>query len=214
MTKTVKATPSRRSAPTPSPGSVREGNTKAFLDAAERLLISEGAGGITTRRLAREAEQNHGLVHYYFGSIDELLLQVLERFTDRLLERQRKMYAADVPFIEKWRTAMGYLAEDAEAGYPKIWSELEALAWNRPSLRERLAYVHTEWRAVLREAFSRARLEYGLEAHEFDVEAWVALVMTFNLGLQHERLLGVDEGHAELLSAIDSWLTALEAAKQ
>ena len=55
---------------------------EAFLDAAERLLIREGAAGISTRQLAREAGQNHGLVHYYFGSVDELLLQTLERFTE------------------------------------------------------------------------------------------------------------------------------------
>src|SRR5690349_14926223 len=83
--------------------SVREANVEAFLDAAERLLIREGGAGISTRQLAREAGQNHGLVHYYFGSVDELLLQALERFTDRILERQRALYATDAPFAEKWR---------------------------------------------------------------------------------------------------------------
>ena len=63
--------------------SIREANVEAFLDAAERLLVREGAAGISTRQLAREAGQNHGLVHYYFGSVDELLLQTLERFTGR-----------------------------------------------------------------------------------------------------------------------------------
>ena len=57
--------------------SIRETNVEAFLDAAERLLVREGAAGISTRQLAREAGQNHGLVHYYFGSVDELLLQTL-----------------------------------------------------------------------------------------------------------------------------------------
>src|SRR3954451_22364898 len=64
-------------------GSIREANVTAFLDAAERLLMREGAAGISTRQLAAEAGQNHGLVHYYFGSVDELLLQKLERFTRR-----------------------------------------------------------------------------------------------------------------------------------
>src|SRR5690242_20364062 len=105
--------------------SIREANVDAFLDAAERLLIRDGAAGVSTRQLAREAGQNHGLVHYYFGSIDELLLQTLERFTRRVLDRQRAMYGADVPFLEKWRAAMGYIEEDLEAGYPKVWAELE-----------------------------------------------------------------------------------------
>ena len=50
--------------------------------------------GITTRRLAEEAGANAGLVHYYFGSMENLLVRVLERFTDRLIARQRAMYAA------------------------------------------------------------------------------------------------------------------------
>ena len=41
----------------------------ALLDAAERLLVDLGYSGITTRRLAEAADLNHGLVHYYFGSI-------------------------------------------------------------------------------------------------------------------------------------------------
>jgi len=69
------------------------------------MLVDVGCAGITTRRLAAEAGPNQGLVHYCFGSMDELFVQVLERFTERLVARQREMYAADVPFVEKWRTA-------------------------------------------------------------------------------------------------------------
>src|SRR6516165_12018352 len=141
--------------------SVREANVAAFLDAAERLLIKEGAAGISTRQLAREAGQNHGLVHYYFGSVDELLLQTLERFTAQVLERQRAMYETDSPFIEKWRTAMSYIDDDLAAGYPKVWAELEALSWNKPALRTRLRTVSDQWRSLLRDALAEAVQEYG-----------------------------------------------------
>ncbi|HZJ52389.1 MAG TPA: helix-turn-helix domain-containing protein [Actinomycetota bacterium] len=63
------------------------------MNAAERLLITEGHAAISTRRVAEEAGVNHGLVHYYFGSMEELFVQVLERFTQRLIERQRETYA-------------------------------------------------------------------------------------------------------------------------
>jgi AcrR family transcriptional regulator len=192
----------------------RRAATEAMLDAAERLLIRVGHAGITTRGVATEAGLNHGLVHYYFGSMEELLLQVLERFTARLIERQRAMYGADLPFIEKWRAAMGFIDEDLAAGYPKVWWELQALAWNRPDLRERLAQVDQEWRAVLTEAFERALDEYGLDRKEFPVKAVVALVMTFNMGILNERLLGISAGQPELLAWIDRWLESLERAKE
>ena len=193
--------------------SIREVNVEAFLDAAERLLVKEGAAGISTRQLAREAGQNHGLVHYYFGSVDELLVETLERFTARVLERQRAMYGTDAPFAQKWRTAMGFIEEDLAAGYPKVWAELEALAWHKPELRQRLNKVSDQWRSLLRDALADAIDEYGLDRVPFSAEAWAALVMQFNKGLLFERLLGFERGHSELLAAIDGWLTSLEGGK-
>ena len=194
-----------------SPSRVRA--VEVFLDAAERLLIEVGYAGITTRRLAGEAGLNQGLVHYYFGSLDEVLVQALERFTDRLIERQRAMYEADVRFIEKWRTAMGFLEEDLAAGYPKIWLELQALGWNRPEIRERIARVNAEWRQVLMEAFAKAADEYGLAPQDIPLNAVVSLVMTFNQGIELERLSGISEGHDELLAWIEQWLESLEERK-
>lgn len=181
----------------------REQAEEALLDAAERLLVSDGYAAITVRRLAREAGVNHGLVHYYFGSMENLLVRVLERFTERLIARQREMYAADTPFLEKWRQAMRYLDEDFASGYQKVWYELQALAWNRPDMGKRVAAQTRAWRAVLREAFEQARRE-----HEIDLplDALVALVSTFNEGIILERLSGIDAGQRELLEWIDGWL--------
>ncbi len=185
---------------------------EAFLDAAERLLISHGYAGVTARRLAEEAGANHGLIHYYFGSMEQLLVQVLERFTDRLIERQRAMYAADAPFLQKWRAAMGYLDEDFSSGYQKIWLELQALTWNRPELQERMRQVHGQWRGVLLEAFTSAVDRYHLDPERFPASAITTLVMTFNEGIFLDRMVGITAGHAELLAMIDRWLSGLEAA--
>jgi AcrR family transcriptional regulator len=179
-----------------------------FLDAAERLLAETGHAGITTRRLAEEAAANHGLVHYYFGSIENLFARVLERFTDRLIARQRALYSSDAPFIEKWRTAMTYL--DADRDYQRVWYELQALAWSRPELRERVTKVDDAWRAVLREALAEPLERYELP---IPLDALVALVVTFNEGIILERLSGIETGHAELLAWIDAWLTDKEAGK-
>ena len=144
-------------------------------------------------------------MHYYFGSMENLLARVLERFTERLIERQRRLYASDAPFIEKWRTAMRYLEGDEH--YQRIWYELQALAWSRPELRERVALVSAEWRAVLRDALSEPLRRYALP---IPLEALVSLVVSFNEGLIWERLSGIDAGHAELLDWIDAWLEEQE----
>ena len=165
---------------------------------------------VTVRRLATEAGLNHGLVHYYFGSMEELFVQVLERFTERLVARQREMYAADGPFIDKWRAAWRFQEEDLDSGYSKIWMELQALSWSRPALRPRVAHVNDEWREVLREAYAKAAQEYGLDEQAFPVDALVAMTMTFGQGFALERLEGIAEGHDELLDWIERWLESLE----
>ena len=193
----------------------RQQTEQAFLDAAERLLVREGYATITTRKLAAEANANHGLVHYYFGSMEELLLRVLERFTDRILTRQRAMYADPaVPFIEKWRKAMDYIDVDLAAGYPKIWYELMAMAWNRPEFRERLTHVHEQWDAVLTDAVTTAMREYGVDAKQFPPHAVSVLVRTFNEGLLIERLGGYDNGHRELVKMIDDLLQRWERQRK
>jgi AcrR family transcriptional regulator len=192
-----------KSAEAVAPASPRAQAEDALLDAAERLLVEVGHAGITTRGVAAEAGTNHGLVHYYFGSMENLLVRVLERFTQRLIARQREMYAADAPFLEKWRQAMRYLDEDFASGYQKVWYELQALAWNRPDMRRRVAAQTRAWRTVLSAAFEQARLEYEIE---LPLDALVALVSTFNQGIILERLSGIDAGHRELLEWIDDWL--------
>ena len=194
-----------------APSVARSAAEEALLDAAERLLVDVGYAKITTRRLADEAGVNHGLVHYYFGSMENLLVQVLERFTERLTARQRALYAAEqVPFIEKWRQAMRYLVGD-DVEYQKIWLELQALAWNDPELQDRVARVNAEWRTVLADAFDEPRREYGIE---MPLDALVSLVMTFNEGIILERAQGITAGHRELLAWLDGWLEGKEERRR
>jgi len=188
----------------PQATTARAGAEEALLAAAERLLVDVGYSGITTRRLAEEAGVNHGLVHYYFGSNENLLVRALERFTERLVARQRDLYAADLPFVEKWRTAMRFLVSE-DVSYEKVWLELQALGWNDAGLRERLARVNAEWRAVLTDAFAEPHRELGIT---MPLDALVSLVITFNVGMIVERLGGIETGHDAVLDWIDGWLSS------
>ena len=199
----IPAAPTAPAAPPAPKTAARAAAEEALLDAAERLLAGAGHAAVTTRRLAEEAGVNHGLVHYYFGSNENLLVHALERFTGRLITRQRELYATDLPFADKWRTAMRYLVSE-DVRYQKIWLELQALAWNNPDIKARLARVNADWRAVLTEAFEEPRRELGIP---LPLEALVSLVMTFNLGIIIERLGGIETGHRELLDWIDRWIS-------
>lgn len=193
--------------PLTSPSPEEASASTRLLDAAEAILVAEGYPAVTTRRLGAVAGVNHGLVHYYWDSLEDLLVAVLERFTARLLARQRALYAREVPFLERWREAMGHLlTSDRDSGYQKVWLELQALAWNRPVLQERVAAVDAAWRAVVTEAFERAVAAGEVDLRGWPLEAAVALVITANEGVMLQRQTGIDTAHAALLAAAERLL--------
>ena len=126
------------------------------------------------------------------------MLAVFERFTNRLVERQREMYAADVPFLAKWRSAMGFMEEDLAAGLPEDLGGAPGGGHERSGAPRRFRAVYATWRSVLTDAFTDAAREYGVS--DAAVPALVTLVMTFTIGMFNERLVGIEAGHAELLA--------------
>ncbi|HEX6338917.1 MAG TPA: TetR family transcriptional regulator [Jiangellaceae bacterium] len=176
---------------------------EALLDATERLLVTAGQAGVSTRRVAEEAGQPHGLIRYHFGSLEALMLQVLERASSRILERQRALYGGDRSFVEKWRQAMGYIETDLADGFPKITAELFAKAWNEPAFREGLRQTMAAFTDMLADAVAGAAQEYELDLSGDDVLAVATLIRTFQIGILVERLADIDIGHAELTAALD-----------
>jgi AcrR family transcriptional regulator len=192
----------------------RQQATVALLDAAERLLYEVGYAGVTTRRVAEEAGVKHGLVHYYFGSMEELLTQTLERLADRLTKRLDEHYAdPDLPFAEKWRIVVEFWIQEPRSRFPKILLELTAMSWNNPQLRQRISAVYARFRAIFERYFDEAIRDYGLEEPRFPLKAVAAAAGTFQLGIIVEGLSGFHEGHGELLTWIQSRLDSLEEAK-
>ncbi|MBU2647958.1 TetR/AcrR family transcriptional regulator [bacterium] len=53
-------------------------------DAATRLLLEKGGGGLTIREIAAEAGVNKGLLHHYFGSKENLMIDVIEHKGDQI----------------------------------------------------------------------------------------------------------------------------------
>ena len=188
--------------------------TVALLEATERLLFESGYAAVTTRRVAEEAGVKHGLVHYYFGSMEELLTQTLERFADRLAEPLEEHYAnPDLTFAEKWRIVAQNWIEQPTSRFPKILLELSAMSWNMPQLRQRISDVYARFRAIFERNFEEAMRDYGLDESQFPLKVVAAAVGTLQLGIIVEGLSGFHDGHHELLTWIQNWLDSLEAAK-
>jgi AcrR family transcriptional regulator len=61
------------------------GQRAQIIRATMRLIAREGVTAMSTRKIAREAAVNLGMLHYFFGSKDDLLLAVLDAATSRMI---------------------------------------------------------------------------------------------------------------------------------
>lgn len=196
------------------PSEARQQTTAALLDAAEDLLFEVGYAGVTTRAVAEAAGVNHGLVHYYFGSMEELMTQTLERFVDQLADALEQLYDdTSLTFADKWRLGARFWVDEPTSRFPKILLELLAMGWNMSALRPRIAEVHARFSRIFERHFGQALRDYGLDPDEYPLKVIVAAVTSFQLGLIVEGLSGVETGHEELLTWIQTWIDGLEAAR-
>ncbi|MFD5193987.1 TetR/AcrR family transcriptional regulator [Streptomyces sp. NPDC058357] len=62
------------------------------MDAATQLLAREGARALTHRAIAAEVGTTHGIARYYFGTLDQVLDEALQRLATRQIEEVRALF--------------------------------------------------------------------------------------------------------------------------
>jgi AcrR family transcriptional regulator len=150
----------RGGGPAPAIASTRD----QILTAAYRTLIELGYNQISMRKIADAARVNQSLLHYYYGSKENLMLEVLGYVNEQLLARQRKMYQEVQSFEAIWARALEYFKEDMQSGYVRALWELRAQGLSNGRIKTRIAEMIGHWRGLLTELVKNALVEYGIEA--------------------------------------------------
>jgi AcrR family transcriptional regulator len=183
-----------------------------ILDAARDVLREHGYAGTTTRVVAERAGVQLSLVHYHFRGKPGLLLAVLDRENERLLDRQQALYAGSEPLATKWRTACAYLQEDLRSGYVRILWELWAAGLTDPELAHRWREAMAGWRELLTDVAGRWANDNRVEL-PLSPRALATLVANVFEGAEVEILAGVSEEeapHHEALAAVGDLIERLE----
>lgn len=183
-----------------------------ILDAARDLLLEEGYGGTSTRAVAERAGTQLSLVHYHFGGKQQLLIAVLERQNEQLLERQRRLYAEPGALSAKWRTASRYLDDDVRSGYVRVLWELWAAGLADPLLAARWRAAMAGWRDLLESVFADWAAELELELPT-PPRVLAALVANVFQGIEIELLAGVSEREAPHREALEQLGALIERAE-
>lgn len=193
---TAKMGPNRRMGP---PGSE---NWHAMLDGAEYILREEGHAQLTSRRIAERIGVKQRLVYYYFHTMDDLIVALFRRSSERDLARLLEVSTAPKPLRELWEIC--FHSHDA-----RLISEYMALANRIPELRAEVIKFIEESRAIQIEAISAAIGRSGAR-HRLPTAAIATMATSIGLSLNREQQLGVQSGHVETFGVLNAFLAQLE----
>ena len=178
----------------------------ALLDATERLMVAEGYAAVTTRRVSTEAGVNNGLIHYYFGTMDDLFVQVFRRRSERSLDRLRCALDDPQPLWALWEVTH-------ETGNNAITMEFIALANHRKIIREEIASYSRAHRRLQVERLSSVLDGYGIDSERWPATAVILLMAGIARFLLIEESFDVDIGHIAAVSVVEREIAALEGPR-
>ena len=179
-----------------------EPKTRAsILEAAKQALLDSGYSGLSTRKIAVAAGVPLSQIHYHFGSKQGLVLEVLEEENRKLLNRQKGMYASDMPLWKQWEQACDYLEDDLDSGYVRVLQELMAAGWSNPEIAVAVKTMLHNWYLLLAEVAERAADRIGGLGPFTSAEAGFVAGSPF-LGAEAMILLGITEEEVPIRSAL------------
>ena len=189
-----------------------EARRRAMLQAAAELIAERGFGETRIADVAKRAGTSSGLVIYYFGTRDRLLVDAL-RFSEEAyyeaaaaLLGEEKDFRQRLAMLVEWSCVPELPGE--VSGSWGLWLDLWSTALRHPEVREARVELDSRWRdlveRIVREGQTSGPVDAGIDARQF------ALTFTVLLdGLSTQVALGDEEITSEVASGI-----AMEYAEQ
>ena len=177
------------------------GTRTLIIEAARRRLLADGYAGLSTRKVAEEAGVPLSQLHYHFGSKGGLIRALFEDENQRLLERQMRMYAEDVPLWQRYERACDFLEDDLDSGYVRVLQEMIAAGWSNDEIRHAVRELLGGWYELLAEVAREAERRHG-PLGPFTAEEVATLIGTAFIGAEALLLLGFDRDVLPIRSAL------------
>ncbi len=157
-------------------------NDKAarIVDAMRLSVAARGIAGSTFDQVAREAGVSRGLLHYYFGTKERLLIEVVRRECDVRLERLEAAAASAMSADEMIAALVRSLEDFLDEGPTTavMFYEMLTLAQRNDEIAAELAELGRRMRSHLADAL-RAKAEAGV----LDLRADPGVVAAFLFAL-------------------------------
>ncbi len=184
-------------------GSEQSESRALILDTTEQLMLNEGYGAVTTRRVAKEADIRPSLVHYYFPTTDDLFLALFRRATDEALEKQDAALQSKQSLKKFWSS---YQNKDRTA----LAIEFMALGNHRKAIQKEIADYTERTRKRRSEALAKLIDMKSIKPTSCGAEGLSVLLIGVARTLVMEEGLGISCGHKDAKAFVEWWLERLE----
>lgn len=190
-------------------------NDKAsrIVEAMRKCVALYGADGATFDHVAREAGVSRGLLHYYFGSKERLLIEVVRRETDRLIDMV-KDGAQNATSAQELVDVLLTRLSDVLALEPELFLlafEIIGEARRQPELGSEVTEYHRRTRSQLAEILESLQ-NRGLFKMRHSPLGTASALLAMTNGLALEMFEDPDGDHDETVAAdVDAALYLLGA---
>ena len=179
-----------------------------IVDAMRASVAARGAAGSTFDHVAREAGVSRGLLHYYFGTKERLLVEVVRRDSDLRLAALDEAIAAARSADDLLHVLVRSLEDlvERDPAFVALHFELFTSSRRTPEIAAELAALHRRIREHVAEQLGAKRAE-GVIAMGADAEAVVTVLLSLADGLALRMLADPEHDWAPSLA------TAMGAAR-
>jgi AcrR family transcriptional regulator len=182
----------------------REQTRTAILDATELIMREEGYAAVSSRRIAEKAGLKSQLVHYHYGSMDDLFLALFRRAEDTFFASMVEVLASSDPLNKLWDLVV-------DTDERTLVLEFTAIATHRKSFREEL--VRSAGRARMMEN-SILKKAFGDRTHvdlRVTPNILAFLLLSISRAVTMERGIGITDGHKEVYGFIEELIGTWKA---
>ncbi|WP_020519108.1 TetR/AcrR family transcriptional regulator [Catelliglobosispora koreensis] len=165
-----------------------------IMESARDCLLADGYANLSTRKVADRAGVPLSQIHYHFGGKQGMVLALLDYENQRLVSRQRQMYAASAPLWKRYEQACDFLDDDLASGYVRVLQEMIAAGWSDSAVARQVLAMLQGWMDLLEEVAGEAEKRFG-SLGPFTAAELAALIGISFLGGEAMILLG-DESWA------------------
>jgi AcrR family transcriptional regulator len=187
------------------PGSKARGSRSRLrlIEAAYDLLGDEGYHAFSARRVAQKAALKPQLVHYYFRSMEELVVAVFQRSSAKYFRLHDEALSSRHPLRALW-------ALNSNLPEGKRMTEYVALGKVYPALRAAMRETGERFRSMQIEAMERLYAERGYDRVTIGPQGLVLLMSAVARNFVIEDEVGVTLAHAEVKALIARVLDAID----